>query len=102
MENMITLTIVTPEGSNTVIQCDSVRLTIADGIRKKNAGGSFGIRKGHADALLAIAEGPVKALVNGETVFECTTGPGFASVSGKNTVSVLTDRLTIRKDCPKP
>ena len=55
----------------------------------------------HADALIAIAEGPVKALTNGETVFECTVGAGFATVSGGNSVSVLTDSLTITKDRTK-
>jgi len=101
MEDTLTLSIVTPTGENTVIHCDSVRLTIADGIKKKNAGGSFGIRKGHTDALIAIAQGPVIALMNGGTIFEGTIGPGFAAVSGKNTVSVLTDSLTILKDLTK-
>ena len=101
MEGTIKLTIVTPAGGNTVVRCDSVRLTTADGIKKKNSGGSFGIRKGHADALIAIAEGPIKALTNGETVFECTVGTGFATVSGGNSVSVLTDSLTITKDRTK-
>ena len=93
MEGTLTLTIVTPDGGNTVIHCSSVRLPAAEGV-KKNSGGSFGIRKGHTDALIAIAEGTVTALLDGKTVFTGMVSAGFAKVSGGNTISVLTNRLT--------
>ena len=95
MAGLLTLTIVTPDGTGAEIRCDSVRLTTPDGIKKNNPGGSFGIRRGHADALLAVTEGPVTAFLEGEQIFAGTVSAGFAMVSGGDTVSVLTDRLTI-------
>ncbi|MBR5446504.1 MAG: hypothetical protein IKV57_10285 [Clostridia bacterium] len=93
MEGTLTLTIVTPDGGSTVIRCDSIRLPAAEGIRK-NSGGSFGIRKGHTDALIAVDSGTVTALLGGKTVFTGTVSGGFAIVSGGDTVSILTDHLT--------
>ncbi|MBQ8642309.1 MAG: hypothetical protein IJ480_08845 [Clostridia bacterium] len=96
MDGNLTLTIVTPDGQCAAVSCDSVRLTVPDGAKKNNPGGGVGIRRGHTDALMAVAAGSVKALLAGETVLDCTVSDGFASVSGGDTVVILTEKASVR------
>lgn len=86
----LTLKIVTPQGSQPPVACDSLRLTLCDG-ENGLGGGSYGIRSGHAKALLALAaSGPVTALAAGKTVLAGRCGGGFASVEG-DAVTVVTE-----------
>ena len=87
----ITLILTAPDRPQTRITCDSVRFSVPDGVKRKNAGGGVGIRRGHADALMAVSPGKVLALLDGKTVFSCTVGGGLAAVTGES-VSILTDR----------
>lgn len=73
------LIIDTPKGALSPIECDSVHLTVCDDSNGKN-GGSYGIRKGHIKALIALEQGNVTALLNNETVFSAENGKGFATV----------------------
>lgn len=75
----LTLKIVTPEGALSPVACDSIRLTVSDD-RKGKGGGSYGVRRGHTKALLALEEGEIRALLSGKTVFAGQSGRGFATV----------------------
>lgn len=83
------LNIVTPNGARDPIQCDSVRLTICDDLSGKG-GGSYGIRAGHAQSLLSLDKGVVKAFLSGQNVLTGKSGIGFATVE-RNTVTVVTE-----------
>ncbi len=82
----LTLVIITPEGALPEIKCNSINLCVADN-EKGKGGGSYGIKKGHAEALIALSSGTVKAYIDGKTVYECTLSGGFAKIS-KNTVTI--------------
>lgn len=86
------LSIVTPDGVNQTCACDSVNLLMADDRNGKN-GGSIGIRKGHADAVIALDEGEVTAKLEGTVVFHARISGGFAVVKNGN-LSVLAETLT--------
>ena len=83
----LVLKIVTPGGEKASVECDSVRLQIPDD-EKGQQGGSLGIRKGHTDALLAVAPGTVTAVSSDGAVQEFAVGSGFAFVE-KDVVTVL-------------
>ena len=88
-EAPILVSVLTPGSERYSARCDSVRFFIPDG--KKNDGGSVGIRRGHADALMAVAPGKVEGFAGGERVLNCVVGGGLAIVGGDK-VSILTDR----------
>ncbi len=73
------LKIITPQGSGEPIDCDSVRLTVRDG-QKGRGGGSYGIRRGHAQAFFSLDAGGLTASLEGKPVFQGRTGRGFATV----------------------
>lgn len=73
------LVISTPKGTNKPIECDSVHLTIHDDCKGKN-GGSYGIRKGHVKALIALEKGKTIALKDNKEIFSAETDTGFATV----------------------
>lgn len=85
---MLTLKIITPHGKKAEISCDSIILTVEANENGKG-GGSYGIRKGHAEALIATAKGIITAKKDGETVFSETFSEGTASVS-EDVVTVIT------------
>ena len=83
------LKIITPSECLESIECDSVKVMITDGKSNKD-GGSYGIRQGHADSLLALGKGKTEAYLNSKLVFSADTSNGFARVS-KGLVTVVTD-----------
>ncbi len=92
----LTLKIVTPEGVNETLECDSVSLWMAPDSRGKGEG-SIGIRKGHVDAVIALGNGKVEARRNGAAVFSAETEGGFATVLN-NTVTVVTTKAQISRE----
>ncbi len=86
------LRLLTPTGTSAEVVCDSVQLTLRDNAAGAG-GGLIGIRHNHAPAVLALAEGPIRASLRGETVFRATAG-GFASVRD-NVVTVISDSAVI-------
>lgn len=88
-KNPLTLCVFSPTGAETAIGCDSIRLSAKDGKDGKN-GGSLGVRKGHAPAMVALGQGPLLALLQGETVFEGAF-PGGIAVVEHDTVTVFTE-----------
>ena len=83
------LSIVTPNGARDPIPCDSIHLTICDDLSGKG-GGSYGIRAGHAKALLTLDKGIIKAFLTGQNVLTGKNGAGFATVE-RNTVTVVAE-----------
>ncbi len=88
----ILLTVLTPDGVQDSVRCDSVRLTVPDSRNGRVPGGSVGIRRGHAPALMTLAPGKVEAFRGGAPIFSRPVEGGLAFVD-KDTVSVLADRL---------
>lgn len=84
----LTLKIVSPQGEQANLACDSVRLLVQNGSREQD-GGWVGIRKGHVEALLAVEKGPVLAFQNGQEMGRFETTGGFASVKN-NVITVIT------------
>ncbi len=87
----LTLKIVTSEGDNQTIACDSVNLWMAPDSKGKGEG-SFGIRKGHVEAVIALGNGPLEAHLEGKSVFSARTEGGFATIL-KDTVTVVTPKI---------
>lgn len=89
MSECLLLRIVTPEKEWVYDECDSVNLCVNDN-RKGKGGGSYGIHKGHTDAIFSLSEGKLYALKNGEVVVDASASSGFAKVE-KNIVTVVVD-----------
>ncbi len=85
------LVVSTPNGSLQPIECDSVHLTVCDDSNGKN-GGSYGIRKGHIKALIALEQGKITAFLNDKTVFSAENGNGFATVEN-DVVTVVVENV---------
>ena len=96
----LTVRIVTPNGVAAEAACDSVILPVADG-KSGTGGGSMGIRRGHAQAMIALAEGTVRARLAGNTVLSAAVTSGIASVGG-NVVRILAEHVekTIAGEAP--
>ncbi len=91
MNDALTLKIVMPDGSGQTVACESVTLTVCDGKDGKGAG-SYGIRQGHAAAVIALEHGPVCAKSGGKEVFSAVISGGFALVEN-NTVTVTAESV---------
>lgn len=75
----LTVKIITPEGEKNEIYCDSLTVTVRDN-EKGKGGGSYGIRKGHTEALIALGAGRITAKNKEETIFSEILPEGFLSV----------------------
>ena len=89
MTGPITLSVVTPGGRASVLKCESVRFNVTDGEKKGDKGGSVGIRKGHADALMSLDKGRVFVSSEDGKSLEFGVGKGMAMIGG-NRVTLLT------------
>ena len=87
----LTLKIVTPEGVDRTIACDSISLWMAPDSKGKGEG-SIGIRKDHINAVIALGNGPVTAHLQGETVFSAQAEGVFATVM-ENVITVVSQHL---------
>lgn len=75
----LTVKIITPEGEKNEIYCESLTVTVRDN-EKGKGGGSYGIRKGHAEALIALDKGKITAKKGEEIILSETFPEGFLSV----------------------
>ena len=92
-DGVFLLKIATPDSTAESIVCDSVRLTVSDDLKGRN-GGLYGIRKGHANALLSLDTGELSAYLNGKCVYNALSGAGFATVDA-SAVTVAVDSIKI-------
>lgn len=88
---MLTLRIISKDGCETPVECDSVHLTVADD-NMGQGGGSMGIRSGHIKSLISLDKGPVTAFIEGKEIFSRITDVGFATVEN-DTVTVVTEKI---------
>lgn len=89
MKDKLTFTLFTPHRKFPTVECDSVRLSIADRV-SGDFSGSYGIRKGHAKTVLALAPGKISVSLEGKEIFSAETQGGFATVQN-NEVRVTAD-----------
>lgn len=90
---MLRLIVVTPMGEVYSGECDSLHLNTPDG-EKGKGGGSVGIRQNHADAMIALQKGIVRAYRSGELCASIDCESGFATVRN-NVVTVAADDASI-------
>ncbi len=81
----------TPHRKFPPVECDSVKLNIADSTNGKFSG-SYGIRKGHAKAVFSLKEGKVSVSLNGQEIFSAVCSEGFATVDNDE-VRVTVDNV---------
>lgn len=93
MKEKLTFTLFTPQRMFPSIECDSVKLCIADSISGKFSG-TYGIRKGHAEAVLALAPGKISVSLDGKEIFFAESQGGFATVENDD-VRVIVDGVIL-------
>lgn len=89
MKEKLTFTLFTPHRKFPPLECDSVKLSIADSISGEFSG-SYGIRKGHAKAVFALSTGKISVNLDGREIFSAESQGGFATVEN-NEVRVTAD-----------
>lgn len=92
-EKSLIMRIITPDGDDLSVECDSARINISDGV-EGSKGGSFGIRRGQAETVFLVAKGKTLAFNKGELIFSAQTGDGFATMDGK-TLTVTVESLSV-------
>ena len=85
------LKIISPNGVVGPLECDSVHLFIADDAQEK-MGGSYGIRQGHAEAVLVLDRGELSAFFESKLLLQGIHSSGFATVE-KNLVTVVAENF---------
>lgn len=74
------LKIISINGIEAELECDSVRITLNEGEHS----GSYGIRKGHANSVFALGVGHIEAFTDNNQLLFAKTGNGFATVDNNN------------------
>ena len=87
----LVLKLLSPQGLLCEQPCESVKLCIADD-KKGKGSGSYGIKKGHAKALICLSKGAVEAHGGGKLLFSKQIDGGFANVEN-NVVTVVADNV---------
>ena len=88
---MLTLKIVSKDGTRPPVECDSVHLNVCDDTMGRG-GGSMGIRAGHIKSLICLDRGPVTAYLEGKEIFSCITDGGFATVEN-DIITIVTEKV---------
>ncbi len=86
------LKLILPDSEERDYHCDSVHLPVADD-SKGRGGGQYGIRCGHAKAVIALGNGRLTALNKGESIFSVNVSGGFARVED-NIISLVTEKVS--------
>lgn len=85
-ERTLSLSVVTPDKIPLTFTCDSIHLTLKEEKAGEN-GGKYGIRYGHARAVLSLEKGTLEVFLQGKRLFFAACDGGFALVDG--------DRVTL-------
>ncbi len=94
MNAKLTFRLVTPTGVAAEAECDLVSLVARDNERGEG-GGSVGIMRGHAPALVALAkDSKITAKTDGKPAVTATVSGGFASVAD-DVVTVIAETAQI-------
>lgn len=89
-------TLFTPHRQLPTLECDSVKLNIADSVSGKFSG-SYGIRQGHAKAVFSLAEGRIFVSLKGQEIFSAHSNGGFATVENDE-VRVVADGINEKSE----
>ena len=84
-------TLFTPDRKSETLECDSVKLNIADSADGKFSG-SYGIRSGHAKTVFSLAEGRISVSLKDQEIFSAECLGGFAKVENDH-VRVVVDGI---------
>ena len=76
------------------MECDSVCLPVSDSVSGEFSG-SYGIRKGHANAVFSLKAGKVTLSSNGKAVFEADISDGFATIENNELCITVNSISTI-------
>ena len=91
MKDFLTVQFFSVEGPTPPMECDSLQLPIADSLDGAFSG-SYGIRKGHANAVFSLKAGKVVLTKNEKVAFAANISEGFAMVEN-NLVSITVSSL---------
>lgn len=91
MTNKLSLQLFSPDQNRAPVQCDSIRLPIVED-EKGRFSGSYGIRPGHARAVLALGAGTVRAYAAEKEILSLQITGGFATVE-QDTVQITVDGI---------
>lgn len=91
MNDRLTFILFTPHRQYPSLECDSVRLNVADSVSGKFSG-SYGIRRGHAKAVFSLTEGRISVSLGEKEIFTAECDGGFATVDN-NEVRVTADSV---------
>lgn len=94
-EKLIRFEVITPEGKTVSAECDSIHIPVCDGI--KTSGGQYGIRKGHATAVISLGDGSVTAYLDGKITSQFSVSGGFAKVD-RDRVAVVTENAVPKEN----
>lgn len=72
-------TLYTPHRQYPSMECDSVKLSVADSVNGSFSG-SYGIRQGHTKAVFSLAEGKISVSLKEKEIFSAECMGGFAAV----------------------
>lgn len=91
MSDRLTVKFISVDKHISPIECDAVRIPIADSI-KGDFSGSYGIKKGHAKAVFLLKKGEVIVTDVDKTIFKAEILDGFAKVEN-NLISITVDKI---------
>ena len=91
MKDNLTVSFLTVDRQIPPMECDSVRIPVADSTKGKFSG-FYGIKKGHARAVFALKSGTVTVAKDGKTVFTANISDGFAMVEN-NEINITVDKI---------
>ena len=92
MKDSLTVKFFSVESQIPEMECDSLQLPIADNA-KGEFSGSYGIRKGHANAVFSLKAGRVVLSEKGKVVLTVQISEGFATIEN-NLVCITVSSLS--------
>ena len=91
LQDKFILTVVTPKGVEYTADCDTVLLNICEG-KNGTQSGSYGVKKGHANAVFALAGGKITVKKDGRILYSFDALDGFA-VMQDNVLTVTVEDI---------
>lgn len=79
MKDSLTVNLITVDRCFPPIECDYVKLSIADSVKGKFSG-SYGIKRGHTRSVFSLTNGIITVYKSGKIIFKAETTDGFALI----------------------
>ena len=93
MQDKLLFKLITPDGLQKETDCESVTINISEDENGKNSG-SYGIRKGHANAIFSLDDGEITVKNKDEIIYTVVVKGGFALMQD-NVLTVMTNKIEI-------